>query len=742
MADILNNLGTVYRDQGNYAEAMAYYQKSLSLREAVGKDNDIARSLTNIGILHMTQGNYAQALEHHRKSLERFESVGDKAGISGVLLNLGIVHILRSEIAQGLEVLHRGLALKESLGLRDGVARALGNIGWAHYEQGEYDKALDYYRRSQKIFEAIGGKEGFATGLTKISDVYKAKGEHALALDFGSRAVALAREIGLVEILWEASATVAAAHRGLNKPAEARRALEEAIAQIETLRSRVAGSGVEQQRFFESRVSPYHSLIELLVDQGDLHEAFAFSERAKSRALLDILHGGRSNPVKSVTADEEQKELALTGRVSVLNKRLYSAKLLPAPDPARLTQLESELQRARLELEAFQNNLYAAHPELRVQRGEAEPLKAGEAEALLPGLDTALLEFVVAEEKTFLFVLTKQPGLTIEVYPLAIKQSDLAGHVERFRQMLAGADNRFPKAARELYNLLLQPAAKQLGGRSRLVIVPDGALWELPMQALQTPQGRYLIEDRTISYVPSFTVLREMIGSRAGSKRPAASSLWAMGNPTLGQEAVAKVNAVLMDEKLEPLPEAERQVRSLERIYGGERARVYVGAEAREERFKAEAGKYGILHLATHGILNDRNPMYSHLLLAQAAEGKEDGLLEAWELMKLDLKADLAVLSACETARGRVGKGEGMIGLTWALFAAGVPTTVVSQWKVRSDSTAELMVEFHRRLRLQRGKAGLSAATALREAALKVKADKRYRHPFHWAGFVVVGDGY
>ena len=176
-----------------------------------------------------------------------------------------------------------------------------------------------------------------------------------------------------------------------------------------------------------------------------------------------------------------------------------------------------------------------------------------------------------------------------------------------------------------------------------------------------------------------------------------------------------------------------------------ENSTVYVGAQAREERFKSEASDFGILHLVTHGILNDRSPMYSHLLLAQSGDvGAEDGLLEGWELMKVDLKADLAVLSACETARGRVGKGEGMIGLTWAFFVAGVPATVVSHWKVRSDSTAELMVEFHRRLKagLDGKTARVSVSEALRGAALKLKRTAKYRHPFHWAGFAVVGNGY
>jgi CHAT domain-containing protein len=267
----------------------------------------------------------------------------------------------------------------------------------------------------------------------------------------------------------------------------------------------------------------------------------------------------------------------------------------------------------------------------------------------------------------------------------------------------------------------------------------------LPVQALQTPPGRFVIEDYTVVYVPSLTVLRETIKGRSKKDKPeAGSTLLAIGNPALGVEALARTKTLLMDEELSPLPEAARQVLALQRMYGSRRSKTYIGAEAREDRFKSEASKYRILHLATHGVLNDHSPMYSYLMLAQANNGKEDGLLEAWELMGLDLRAELAVLSACETARGRVGKGEGMIGLTWALFVAGVPTTVVSQWKVRSDSTTELMVEFHRRLRSQsaRSSAGRGAATALREAALKVKGNRRYRHPFHWAGFIVVGEGY
>jgi CHAT domain-containing protein len=143
-----------------------------------------------------------------------------------------------------------------------------------------------------------------------------------------------------------------------------------------------------------------------------------------------------------------------------------------------------------------------------------------------------------------------------------------------------------------------------------------------------------------------------------------------------------------------------------------------------------------VLHLAAHAVLDDRDPLYSHVVLSQAGEGgQEDGLLEARELMDLELDAELAVLSACQTARGRVAPGEGVIGMSWALAMAGVPTTLVSQWPVDSAATRALMIAFHRE-RL----AGQSHAAALRRAARALLADARYRHPYYWGGFVLVGD--
>ncbi len=404
--------------------------------------------------------------------------------------------------------------------------------------------------------------------------------------------------------------------------------------------------------------------------------------------------------------------------------------------------MKSELEKSRLEYEDFQTKLYASHPDLKIRRGEGPTFSPQESGELLGDSRTALLEYVVTDDTTFLFVLTAGESDTarsrlrkpvVRVYDLKIKRRDIARQVQKLNQRIANNDLEYAGLAADAYTSLLAPARRQLQGKNRLVIVPDDILWETPFQALRSASGHFLIQDAAISYAPSLTVLREIVKSR--KPRP-ATTLLAMGNPKLAEQTVSRSKNVLMSASFEPLPEAERMVRGLGQMYGAKASKVFVGAEAREEVLKAESRNYRILQLATHGVINNASPMYSHVVLAQSDNAQEDGLLEAWEIMQMDLNADLAVLSACETARGRVGAGEGVIGLAWALFVAGCPTTVVSQWKVESSSTTELMLECHRHLL-----AGTSKSEAMRRAALKLMADRRFSHPFYWAGFIVVGNG-
>ncbi len=749
ISNTLNNIGNVHYPQGNYAQALEYYQKSLALSEAIGDKAGSMRTLNNIGSVHNSQGNYALALEYYQKSIALSEAIGDKAGAGSPLHNIGNIYKSQGNYAQALEYYQKSLMQREAVGDKAGIASALNAIGDVHNYQGDYAQAREYYQKSLVQREALGDKAGVSSGLNDLGNVSRLQGNYAQALDFTDRATVLAKQFGYPVEFYRARNEAGLSYRALNQLTAARQAFEEAIATTETLRAQVAGGEQEQERFFEDKLDPYRAMVELLVAENQSGEALAYAERAKARVLLDVLHSGRVNVNKAMNTAEQERERGLNNQLVSLNTQITREKLRPQPDPARLNDLKAQLQKARLDYEAFQIGLYAAHPELKAQRGEAQPLTVEQARALLPDTRSALLEYVVTDERTYLFALTvNAAGTTTElkVYSMAIKGKELNDRVERFRETLAQGSPGFRQPARELYDLLLKPAAAQLQGRTSLVIVPDGTLWELPFQALQPDPNRYVIEDCAIAYAPSLTALREMLKLRDGRKDSAGSpTLLAFGNPALGKQTIARAKSALMDEKLDPLPEAERQVNGMRQIYGPANSKVYIGAEAREERAKAEAGSYRILHLATHGILNNSSPMYSHLVLAQAeGDTNEDGLLEAWEIMKLDLKADLTVLSACETARGRVGAGEGMIGLSWALFVAGCPTSVVSQWKVESASTTELMLEFHRQLKSQLANpaGGLSAARALREAALKLQRSSQYRHPFYWASFVVAGKGF
>jgi CHAT domain-containing protein len=338
----------------------------------------------------------------------------------------------------------------------------------------------------------------------------------------------------------------------------------------------------------------------------------------------------------------------------------------------------------------------------------------------------------------------------------------------------------FRAQARQLYDLLLGPAQKELAGKQTICLVPSGPLWELPFQALLSARNRYLWEDHALFDAPSLSVLREIrkredqreSESRptmeAGHETTSSAVLLAVANPDLRSGHGGNPNT--SDAPYSPLPEQERLARTLGQIYGLQNSEILTGKAAQEATVKTDAGKYRILHFATHGILDNDDPLYSGLLLSSGRKD-EDGFLEAREIMSFELHAEVAVLSACDTARGRVHEGEGVMGMSWALFVAGTPTTVVSQWKIDSASTARLMATFHRvlksemslrqlpmtkreallhprlsyrllKLRSPENQLRLNKAQALRQAALALMADPKYSHPFYWAGFVVIGDGF
>jgi len=759
LAGVLNSVGVVHRDQGNYGQALSFFERSLGFSEAIKDTTAMGLALNNIGTIHGSQGNHRQSLEYFEKALKLAQASGDKPSIATALNNIGISYYSLRDYERALDYYRQALVLREELKDQRTTAVTLNNIGIIHREQGDYAKALDFYRRSLELREKLDDQVGTANVLNHIAIIHHLQGDAAQALQISNRVIELANRLASPELLWRGYELAGRAHFALKQYDEAEKALTNSIDTIETMRNQVGGGELARQRFFEDKLHPYTAMIALALDRNRPVDVLKYAELAKARTLLDVLRNGRVHITKAMTPEEQELERSSNAQLTLLNTQIYEESQRLKPNRDRIAELEPRREKARLAHEAFLTGLYVKHPELKVQRGEATPLTLAEAAEMLPGVTTAFLEFVVAEDKSYLIVLARdrdRSPLEITLHPLNISSKRLSEEVGEFRRMLAERDGAYQAKARQLYDLLLKPAEDRLRRRKTLCIVPDKMLWELPFQALQPRNGVHMIEDFTLFYSPSLSVLRESmkkdVRTPAGvvpvanrSTPPVGRTLFALANPDLGGKGQL-VNTSGTRERLSPLPETETEVKTVARLYGETNSRVFIGADAREARVKSEASKYRVLHFATHGVLDGQNPMYSHLTLSQAASGEsqEDGLLEAREIINLNLSADLAVLSACQTGRGAVSAGEGVVGMSWAFFVAGVPTIVASQWKVDSDSTTILMIDFHRRLTAPRShvRPRETKAEALRQASLLLLRTDRYKHPFYWAGFVMVGEGW
>lgn len=740
----LETFSNLHRALGDHRRAFECAQKSLRLSEEQNHRRGTMVALSELAIIYGQQNNAEQALAHLERTLALAQELGDNLMIATVRHDMALQYMRLGDHAHALDIYQQLLKQTETYGDKGGAAMVRDQIGRIFADQGRYEEALSYHRAALTGIEAASKRRSTVVTLNNLSAVYLLQKNYTEALDVSQQAVSLARETGRKVDVFVALTNLGYSQFGLNRLSDAQQSFTEAVSLSENLRSQVAGGVEERQRYFEGGMRAHHGLLSVLVKQNQLRDALNFAERAKARTLLDMLQEGRVSVQKAMTAKEQQDERQLKSQLTQLNKQLARLSQSDKQNAAaRVQELETRLEKARLNYEAFQNALYAAHPELKTQRGEAPIINAQELAELVPNAVTVLLEYVVTDENAYLFAITKPAEkVELQLYTLPINRAELEKQIEAFRKQLATRDLGFRTSAVKLYDLLFKPAQAQLRGKTNVVIAPDSNLWDLPFQALVNNGGRFVIEDAAITYAPSLTVLREMTKRRMD--QPAtrtAATLLAFGNP-FSELKTAKPAPALRDGSLDPLPEAAEEVKALARLYGATRSKIYVGPDAREDRVKSEAGQAGILHFTTHGTLNNAAPMYSYLTLAEGGPN-DDGLLEAWELMQLDLKAELAVLSACETARGRIGAGEGVIGFSWAMFIAGVPATVVSQWKVESASTRDLMVNFHRSLISPRApqKSKPTKTDALRQAALRLMRNPETSHPFYWAGFVLVGDG-
>jgi CHAT domain-containing protein len=458
-----------------------------------------------------------------------------------------------------------------------------------------------------------------------------------------------------------------------------------------------------------------------------LRRAYEMNERARSRTLSDVIASDHFF-LHDLSVQEKQKLLALRLAMVQTQSRLNDFT------SAERDPLQQSVEEAKQVYEDYLHKLFQDNPNLKTGAGRFDPAPLTKvAEVVLkPFSKAAILSYLVGKDQTFLLVLSwddAQAKARVEVHPLPVKREALANRVQRFRHLINIKDRQAQNSARQLYDDLVKPA--KLAGKSQLIILADDVLHILPFAALRDADGKYLIENYSLSYAPSLTILTQLMSrDRDGKAAPAL----VMGCPTDSEGNPA-------------IPSTEGEARMVAGILG---TKAYVKDEATAALARKKLQQAGYIHLAVHGKFVVEKPLYSSVILARL--GGDDGHLYAHELLGMELQARLVVLSACETAAPNPGgtndadlvidQGEGVVGLSWALFAARSPAHLLTLWNVGDNSSASLMGDFYKAFAptAPPQERTTSRAVALQRAQLKLLNSEKYQDPYYWAPYAFYGD--
>jgi CHAT domain-containing protein len=768
-ADLMAEAKAHY-DGSRFKDALAAYEKARAAAEAAGDALIAARAKLGISSLKTMYGKFDEGIALVREAHATFEAAGDRAGIAGALQHLGNLHIGAAKFAEAEDYFRRCAAIHEG-GRRP---FCLERLGQSLDALGRYREAVTTLREALTAAIATNDRKVQAGALAGIGSVYLDQGNAELAVHYQQQAIAMFRELGNTAMISAVLNNIGISHILLGRNDRALEVYRENLALMERLKysrginiskMNIAGVLMNMERYDEaaqilgellpvlerandpnSRANIHRNLAQIHERRGDLSAALEHALKAKAEQTDEVkdvylAHALLGHIYRKLGRNAEART-SLTAAIDVIESmhghstggqvHFFDERSQPYAEMAVLAIGDGAVDEALGYAERYRSRvlieILRGGPANRAPAAQPQPVTARDLASRLPR-ETVLVEYLVTDQKTFAFVISDG---TIAVREIAAGRETLAKQAESFRALLADRRPDFRKSARSLHQTLIAPIADLVARRKSWILIPDGPLWNLPFQALLDARGAYVAEQAAIVYAPSIAAWMEMSRTPESASASGRRELLAFGNPTIPRAAGVEG----LRSTLAPLPEAEAEVKSAARFYGPDSA-VYVRDQATEERFKAEAARYRVLHVAGHGILNDASPMHSYLLLASGTTSDEDGYLEAGELMQMDLGADLVVLSACETARGKYAAGEGIIGFSWALFAARCRTQVVSQWKVDSAATRVLMRDFHRNVRTDR----TQAASALQKSIVSMLKTKEYRHPFYWAGFVVLGDG-
>ncbi|MBO0860382.1 MAG: CHAT domain-containing protein, partial [Chloracidobacterium sp.] len=800
-AHTLNNIGMIYSSHGEMQKALEKFSESLPLSRAVGYRGMEANILSNIGSVHQLVGEMRKALEKYNESLLILRAVGDRIHQSSVLEGIGEIYWAQRETQKALEKYNEALPLSRLMGDRLGEANILDNIGEVYWSQGETQKALEKYNEALTLRRALGERRGMANTLHKIGEVYRLLGETQKAQDKFNEALPLSRAVGDRDGEATALLGIARAERTRGNLTQAHQTIEQAIGVVESLRADIG----EEHRatYFASRREYYESYIDILAERRRRNQsegvdawAFAVSERARARSLLDLLTESRADIRQGIDSSLLERERSLQ---KLLNSKAAAqfAMLNRKHTPAQAEAAAKEIDSITTEFEELRAQIRARSPRY-ADLTQPQPLGLAEIQKQVLDPDTLLLEYSLGDNESHLFVVS-QTSITWRQLP---KRAEIEAATRRVRDLLIAPQPRpgdteakyqarikksganYWAQAAELSRMLLGPVASQLG-KKRLAIVADGALQYIPFAALPAPSSGHddgrnsiaepqpLFVEHEIVSLPSASALATLRRETAGRK-PAEKSLAVLADPVFTEDDTRvgrNVSKAGAKEKIGSADSDETDIGFLQMTRSGretgvidaemgfgrllstrreaaeilslvperERMQALDFEASRKTALSPELGEYRILHFATHGLLNNIHPELSGIVLSLVdEEGRpEDGFLRLQDIYNLKLSAELVVLSACQTGLGKEIKGEGLVGLARGFMYAGAPRIVASLWKVDDRATSELMKRFYGGML---GPGRLSPAGALRQAQLSIWKEKQWRAPYYWAAFVLQGE--
>lgn len=713
------NLADNLREMDRFKESLSELEAVAGLIERVNDPLVPVILHRNRGLTYLGMGELDRARDDFIVLVEKSEQLEDPFYSIEALINLGFLYRDLGAYEMGLSAAEKAWSLAEEAGnfrlLRDAVSLAaiLQHLMGLHGESlRNWEWVLERDRLDGFEANVIDDRLSMFSVLADSGKTEEAR--------MGFRVIwPEVRDSGRADLQWIYHLGVAHTYE-LENPDSAAFHYDRAFDSFERSRTDIGGAEIQtgylanRRRYYEE-VARYYT--GLGGEEKWVNRAFHTMERAKARGLLDLIEA-------SILVESSPNEEALLDSLY----RLDSDSNGYAEEERRLRSEYLSLREKRLK--------DAVGPLGR----RIEIAGIDDVQAVLPK-GTVLLEYALGDSTSLLWAIDRKGFSQFEIPDRTAIRRD----VERLRDALARpgpGDEQLRAASWELYQRLVQPAEERMKKARRLIIVPDGVLFDLPFEILLTgeplreagwEEQPYLTRSYTTVYCPSASIYVSL--KTRGVKKKYEKELLALGDPDFSgykDHTDASLRAIV------PLPSTRSEVLAIGSYVKEDKKYIFVGGEASEANLKKVLrvdGSPRILHLATHGQIDPVEPVSSRVVLSPGTRGGEDGLLHTLEILSLPLDAGLIVVSACESARGRISRGEGVVGLSRAFVASGARGVVASLWAVSDVSTAELMKVFYEGM-LKKKK---PACESFQRARLTLMEDPTYAHPFYWSPFVVIG---